>query len=115
MNYTKASFTLNEYQHAAEKTAVHKTIGHPLVYPCLGLAGETGEFVDKAKKILRNETPIDEAVRDELVKELGDVLWYVADIATQLGVDLSHVADMNIRKLADRQKRGVIKSEGDNR
>jgi hypothetical protein len=42
-------------------------------------------------------------------------LWYVADIATQLGVDLSHVADMNIRKLADRQKRGVIKSEGDNR
>lgn len=82
----------------------------------LGLVGESGEFAEKIKKIIRNnDGAMGEAERSELVKELGDVLWYVATLAKYLGEDLQSVAEINLNKLADRQNRGVIKSKGDNR
>lgn len=109
------TLTMTDYQERASATAVYDQIGHPLVYPALGLAGETGELVDKVKKLIRNGTEIDIAVREELVKELGDILWYVAAFAKELGVDLEHVAWRNLAKLKSRQERGTLKSEGDNR
>lgn len=82
----------------------------------LGLVGEAGEVADKYKKIIRDrEGVISEENRKELLKELGDVLWYIAVLSEYLGADLSEVAEANIAKLADRNNRGVIQSSGDNR
>jgi len=58
---------------------------------------------------------ISAADRDELVKELGDVLWYVATLARYLGTTLDDVASLNVAKLTDRQARNLIQGEGDNR
>lgn len=82
----------------------------------LGLVGESGEFADKIKKRIRNDAgkmTADE--RAELLKELGDVLWYVNSLAHLLGSNIDEVAQANLAKLADRKARGVIKSAGDNR
>jgi NTP pyrophosphatase (non-canonical NTP hydrolase) len=82
----------------------------------MGLAGETGEAVDKIKKIFRNDNGIVSAEKkEEIKKELGDVLWYLSQIARELDIAFADVAKANIAKLADRAARGVIKSEGDNR
>jgi NTP pyrophosphatase (non-canonical NTP hydrolase) len=112
---------LNEYQKTARATASYPGLYRgDLTYPTLGLAGESGEFADKVKKLMRNKdvscaSQLDLEDTRALVKELGDVLWYVSDLATSLGVTLENVAHVNIQKLQDRAKRGVIKSEGDNR
>jgi NTP pyrophosphatase (non-canonical NTP hydrolase) len=111
---------LNEYQIEARKTGDYPQMGGNLIYPALGLSGEAGETVDKIKKLWRNKgitrgTVLDAADRTALIKELGDVLWYTAAIASELGTTLSFVAAENIRKLHDRANRGVIKSEGDDR
>ena len=85
-------------------------------YALLGLAGETGEVTEKVKKIIRNKNgSFSDSDIFELKKELGDVLWYIAEVCTSLNISLDHVAEMNIEKLKDRQRRGVIKSSGDNR
>jgi len=112
--------TFDEYEAAAEKTAAYPNKGDNLLYPALGLAGETGETVDKIKKLWRNKgvtgaAAISAEDRQELVKELGDVLWYCSALASELKVPLGEVARVNIAKLADRAARNVIKSEGDNR
>jgi NTP pyrophosphatase (non-canonical NTP hydrolase) len=112
--------TLNEYQQAALETAQYPDRGNNVIYPSLGLAGEAGEAVDKVKKIWRNLgiTSGREYLatqRLELAKEIGDVMWYVAALADEIGFDLESVAAMNMAKLKDRKERGVIKSEGDNR
>ncbi len=108
---------LNEYQKQASATAqFDEKVIDPLVYTTLGLAGETGEVVEKIKKILRNDKGVISAEKkEELTKELGDVLWYLSQVARMLDVSMNDVAVKNIEKLASRQKRGVIKSEGDNR
>lgn len=111
---------LNEYQVAATKTAEYPMLGSNLIYPALGLAGESGEVVDKIKKLWRNkgQTSGHELSQDDriaLAKEIGDTLWYVAALANELGYPLSDIARMNIEKLTDRKARGVVKSEGDNR
>lgn len=108
---------LSEYEQQAMRTACYpliRTAGSGIlpVYPALGLAGESGEFADKIKKAWRNGTLID---REAALRELGDVLWYVTVAARDLDSSLEEVARMNIAKLADRAKRGVIKSEGDDR
>jgi NTP pyrophosphatase (non-canonical NTP hydrolase) len=110
----------NEYQAQALKTASYPNLGHNLVYPALGMAGESGEAADKIKKFWRNFGVTDGAALTSeqklaLLKEVGDVLWYIAAIATELGHPLALVAELNLAKLQDRQERGVIKSEGDNR
>ncbi len=82
----------------------------------LGLVGESGEFAEKMKKIYRNnQGTMNEIERAELLKELGDVLWYISTLANYLGSDLQSVADGNLNKISDRAKRGVVASKGDNR
>lgn len=111
-----------EYQEEAHATAIYpeknafQSDAPFPAYAVLGLCGETGEFADKLKKIIRDKAgAINEADRLELLKELGDVLWYVAELATQLNADLGAVAQMNLEKLWDRQKRGTQGGSGDNR
>ena len=110
----------DDYQTLALSTAVYQNIGENLVYPALGLAGETGEYVDKVKKNWRNKGSMSAAnlsteEKKEFSKELGDVLWYIAASARELGFELSEIAVQNIAKLSDRRNRDVIKSAGDNR
>jgi len=110
----------NDYQKSALTTATYPLLGSNMAYPALGLAGEAGEAADKVKKIWRNQGAVDSKQytpeqRLEIAKELGDVLWYIAALTSEMGYQLDTIAQMNIAKLLDRQKRGVIKSEGDNR
>ena len=104
------------YQDAAEATAIYPNKGDNLYYPALGLAGEAGEVCEKIKKIMRDqEGHFTEDDVEELGKELGDVLWYLTTIATELNISLSVIAEENMKKLASRQQRGVLKGSGDNR
>jgi NTP pyrophosphatase (non-canonical NTP hydrolase) len=106
----------NEYQKIAKGTADYPVLGKSFVYPALGLAGEAGEVAEKIKKIMRNnDGEVSEEAKLELTKELGDVLWYIAQISTELGVSLDDVVKTNIEKLKSRKERGVIRSQGDNR
>lgn len=113
---------LNEYQKQAGATADYPKMGENLIYPAVGLGEEAGEVLGKVKKLWRNrlitsalDQNFTQADGDAIVKELGDVMWYAAAMATELGVSLEFVAQENLTKLADRKQRGVIKSEGDNR
>ena len=105
-----------EYQKLSRETAVYPDRDNNFVYPTLGLAGESGEVAEKIKKVFRdNNEIIDEARKKELEKELGDVLWYLAQLSTELGLSFDDVACLNIEKLASRKKRGTIPGDGDNR
>ncbi|MFA4999875.1 MAG: nucleoside triphosphate pyrophosphohydrolase family protein [Patescibacteria group bacterium] len=108
--------TFAEYQKESQRTALYPNKGGNYVYPTLGLAGETGEVAEKIKKIIRDKDgQIGNTDREELKKELGDVLWYIAQIATELGIDLENIAMENIKKLLSRLERGQIGGSGDNR
>ena len=108
--------TLSEYQQESKKTAIYPNIGSNFVYPTLGLTGEAGEIANKVKKILRDKNDqIDEDDRREIGKELGDVLWYLAQIATELNLSLDDIAQDNLTKLLSRQTRNVLGGNGDNR
>ncbi|NIQ53072.1 MAG: hypothetical protein GWN71_19130 [Gammaproteobacteria bacterium] len=88
----------------------------PLIYPTLKLAGEAGEFAEKVGKIIRDRGgDIGDEEREALAGELGDVLWYVAEVATVLGLDLDDVGVANLEKLRSRARRGVIRGSGDRR
>ena len=105
-----------EYQASALRTAKYPVIGHGVIYPTLGLANEAGEVAGKIKKIFRDKDGIiGEAEREALKSELGDVLWYVAQVCTELDLSLDAVAQANIEKLLDRLERGMIKGDGDSR
>ena len=101
--------TLNEYQERAMQTCMDESKN--LNYMALGLASEAGEVAGKAKKLIRDGHLNKHAV----IKELGDVLWYVAGCAEQLGYTLEDVARVNLAKLEDRDRRGAISGEGDDR
>lgn len=110
----------NDYQKKAIRTDVYGGSGDVMstafINKVLGLVGESGEVAEKVKKLQRNEDGM--LTRDdkrELIKELGDVLWYLSAIAHYLGEPLDELAQKNIAKLYDRKARGVIKSSGDNR
>ena len=106
----------DEYQKQSRTTAVYPNQGSNFVYPVLGLAGESGEVSEKIKKVIRDKGgQIDDQTREEVGKELGDVLWYVAQLATELGLSLSDVAANNLKKLFERKARGMIHGSGDNR
>ncbi len=114
-NY-KRNMDFDTYQKFAKKTAVYPKIGKNFVYPALGLAGETGEVLEKIKKIFRdNNGKINKVNKEELSKELGDILWYISQLSTELGLTLSDVAKGNIDKLSSRMKRGKLQGNGDNR
>lgn len=108
------------YQQQSRSTAMYPGNGSNFVYPALGLAGETGEVVEKVKKLIRNDsaTTVDQVSEEkkmEVENEMGDVLWYLAQLATELHIDLESVAVHNLEKIASRKERGVLHSEGDNR
>lgn len=108
---------INEYQQRAISTAIYpgQNTVNGLIYTVLGL-GEVGELQGKVKKILRDDKGVvTEEKRQALIGELGDVLWYVAATAIELGVSLESVAQANIEKLESRQQRGVLTGSGDNR
>jgi NTP pyrophosphatase (non-canonical NTP hydrolase) len=104
------------YQQQSRTTARYPDAGSNPIYPTLGLCGEAGEVADKVKKVIRDRdgrfTP---DVVEALKLELGDVLWYVAQLATELGLDLDAVAVANLDKLASRAARNVIAGDGDHR
>ncbi|ADB35580.1 MazG nucleotide pyrophosphohydrolase [Kribbella flavida DSM 17836] len=107
---------LNDYQQAALRTAAPKDKPNELFHLLLGLVGETGEIAEKAKKIVRDHnSDFSRWDLDDLTKELGDTLWYVAVLADHFGVSLDDVAHRNIAKLADRQSRAALGGSGDNR
>jgi NTP pyrophosphatase (non-canonical NTP hydrolase) len=103
----------SDYQDKCNNTA-HYPKEQGLEYTALGLVGEAGEIANKTKKVIRGDYPKND-LRKMLIGEIGDVLWYCAVLATELNLDLGQIARLNIDKLADRQKRGVIKGSGDNR
>ena len=105
-----------DYQEKARGTAAYPVIGHGVIYPTLGLTNEAGEVSGKIKKIFRDkEGEIGDADRAALAAELGDVLWYLAQVATELGLSLDEIATKNIAKLQDRRARGKIRGDGDDR
>ena len=120
-----AGLTMNDYQNAAMRTAMYpspfmmiaegKSVRVPWVYPALKLAGETGEVAEKLGKVIRDQHGVmTDDQRVQLKLELGDVLWYIAALARELGWTLDEVAEANINKLTSRAARGVIQGSGDN-
>jgi NTP pyrophosphatase (non-canonical NTP hydrolase) len=123
--------TFQDYSNLILPLAKYPSVGNNIVYPLLGLAGEAGEAAEKGKKMWRDynvtgQKDIDmdwahgqpeelSALRTGLIKELGDVLWYVTAAAAEIGVSLEEVARTNAEKLLDRKARGVIGGSGDNR
>lgn len=108
---TRLQAGFNHYQYEAVKTAIYPD-EHELTYPLLGLIGEVGEFANKYKKVLRDGKQF---TRSDMQSELGDILWYLANLADDAGIDLGDVAVGNLNKLRDRQERGVLGGSGDTR
>jgi NTP pyrophosphatase (non-canonical NTP hydrolase) len=82
----------------------------------MGVAGEAGEVIEKWKKVVAYKNGIvSEEDKQELAKELGDVVWYIAVLAHSLGLTLGEVMEKNVQKLTSRKARGAIKGQGDNR
>lgn len=105
-----------EYQIKARHTAIYPDIDANIYYPALGLASEAGEVCGKIKKIMRdNGGVVSVETRLKLTDELGDVLWYVSNLASELDIDLERMAVRNIDKLALRKERNTLKGDGDNR
>lgn len=125
---------MNEYQQAALSTAIYNR-KWAILYPALKMSGEVGEINEKIGKMIRDKdidpadlsqfyisgAPIEadsewlSSFREDIKKELGDVLWYIAGLAANFGLTLEDVAQTNIDKLRSRKERGVIKGSGDNR
>lgn len=107
---------LNEYQQKALLTARSKDDKDEFLHLVLGLVGEAGEIAEKAKKIVRDQnSDFSKFDTDDLKKELGDVLWYIAVLANYFDISLDDVGQKNIAKLASRLERGKISGSGDNR
>jgi NTP pyrophosphatase (non-canonical NTP hydrolase) len=105
-----------DYQERSRATAVYPGAGENLLYPTLGLCGEAGEVAEKVKKMLRDDGGVlSPERRTALAKELGDVLWYAAQVATEAGLDLDAIAEENLAKLGSRRDRGVLQGSGDDR
>ena len=107
---------LKDYQERALTTALYPNVGENPIYPTLGLAGEAGEVADKVKKVIRDKGGVFDATSTEAIMyELGDVLWYVAQLSSELGLSLDSVAEANISKLSSRAARGCLAGDGDRR
>lgn len=113
---------LNQYQKQAITTELMRRDATPnandpaFMAKLLGLVGEAGEVAEKFKKIIRDKNgEINQADKEEIIKELGDVLWYVAVMADYLSVDFEEVAKINLDKLQSRKQRGTSRGSGDNR
>ena len=105
-----------EYQTKSRKTALYPNLGNNFIYPALGLASEAGEVAGKIKKVLRDYDGVINKKKKAAVKdELGDVLWYVAQLATEFNLSMAEIAEQNIEKLYSRLARGKIGGAGDQR
>lgn len=104
--------SFSQYQQRAFVTAL--PAAHNLTYMLVGLANEAGEAAGKLKKVLRGDRTVKEA-REDILAELGDVLWYISGAASVLDASLEEIAAANLAKLADRKERGVLQGNGDNR
>ena len=120
----RTDLTFATYQEAARSTAIYREAGEgthmALAYVGLGLVSEAGEVAGKVKKLLRDhpydhidDLPVE--VREALLAEVGDVLWYLAQLANELDTDLGSLAEGNLAKLQSRKERGVIGGSGDKR
>lgn len=105
---------LNHYQEGALETAIYPL---PITYPALGMAGEAGEVADKVKKVIRDKNGdfSDKETKHAIAEEIGDVMWYCATLAHDLGFTLDEIANMNYEKLMSRKARGKLHGSGDNR
>jgi mazG family pyrophosphatase domain protein len=107
--------TLNEFQKAALETAVYPK-EYKVIYPALGITGEAGECSDKVKKVIRdNNGEFTDDRKREIAKEIGDVLWYCATLAHDIGYSLEEIGEMNVEKLRSRKERNKLNGNGDNR
>lgn len=105
-----------DYQRQSRKTWNEIRMDHPIVYPTMGLVNEAGELAGKVKKVFRDKDGrIDDDDREALKGELGDCLWYLTQICTELDLSLDEVAGANLDKLFSRLERGTIGGEGDER
>lgn len=107
---------LNTYQEQARSTAIYPNLGSNIIYPSLGICGESGEIAEKVKKIVRDDGGVvTDVKREGIAFELGDLLWYVSQLAAEIDYSLEDIAQMNLDKLFSRKERGVISGSGDNR
>lgn len=107
--------TFDDYQKEAFTTALYPNKGQNIYYPALGL-GEAGEIQNQVKKIMRDDNGvITEERRKNLIKELGDLMWYVAGLCSELNISMDAVAQQNLAKLQARKEAGTIQGDGDNR
>lgn len=110
------NMTFNAYQEHALSTKIGWETGLNVIYPALGLTGEAGEVADKVKKVIRDKSGVfSDDDKIEILKELGDTLWYLTAIAYDLGYTLEDVAVFNSNKIAERRDNNTIHGEGDNR
>mgnify|MGYP001577277861 CR=1 FL=1 len=108
--------TFEEYQKESKKTAIYPNVGNNYIYPILGLLGEAGEVANIIKKIQRDGRGIiTQEHKDRLKKELGDCIWYCAQIASELNLQFEDIASENLKKLFSRMERGVLQGSGDDR
>ncbi len=106
----------DDYQRAALRTARDKDAPDEFMHLVLGLVGEAGEIAENVKKLVRDKNgDLAQLDRDDMAAELGDVLWYAAVLASFLGLSLDDIAQRNLDKLADRQRRAVLGGSGDKR
>jgi len=111
-----SNITANQYQDGACSTAIYPK--HRAVeYLSLGLVGEAGEIANKVKKLIRDGASQEELAerKIQIGYEIGDVLWYAAVLADEMGMNLGHIMENNLKKLADRKARGRLSGSGDNR
>ena len=108
--------TFNDYQAKTNKTAIYPDRGHNFVYPVLGMLGEAGEVAEKIKKVWRDKNNIvSDEDKLEIKKEMGDVLWYLSQLASELEISFDDVASTNILKINSRLDRNKLHGDGDNR
>ena len=109
--------TLDEYQKEALVTAVFKEDKfQDLAHWVFGITGEAGEIAEKIKKIVRDKDGVlSDEDKEEIIKEIGDVLWYLAVLSEHLNISFEEVGKRNIAKLRSRHARGKISGSGDNR
>ena len=106
---------MQDYQTQATKTAIYPEC-EIVVYPALGLVSEAGEVAGKVKKVLRDKNGhFDPVERQKIAEEVGDVLWYIAALCTDLDIGMETIAQRNLDKLNSRMARGVIAGSGDHR
>lgn len=104
------------YQTLSRATAIYPNQDNNIYYPAMGLVGEAGEVINKVKKVMRDDADVlTDEKREQIAQEIGDVLWYSAQLATELGMNLSEIASHNLKHLYDRKARGVNTGSGDNR